>query len=193
MIRIRLTHSSLCELGLGESQEFVQTLQCHHHQKKLIDLAMLAVSSLRLWNNNNVSLFFIHCRCPTGHMESPDVVSLHICHNFKGDLIILCLQEKTSTATDSCLIFPCLKCINAHQNCQYVNIYIYIYKNIIFLKRLKEKTPHLKTLLSSYKSPLKRGNKKCWTVSIISRDSLGAHEVQIKLRTAIFLLPPLHS
>lgn len=47
-MRYRLTHSYLCETGLGESQEFVQTLQCHRHQETLIDLTTLAVSSFRL-------------------------------------------------------------------------------------------------------------------------------------------------
>lgn len=73
---------------------------------------------------------WVNCWCPTGiSTESPDVVFLHLCHNFKGDLIILlCLQEKLLTAVDPCLILPCRKCTNAHQNFQYM----YPQKNVSF-------------------------------------------------------------
>lgn len=40
--------------------------------------------------NNTVSLFFIHCWCPTGMTtDFPGVFSLHLFHNFKGNLMIL--------------------------------------------------------------------------------------------------------
>lgn len=52
-------------------------------------------------------------------MVSPDVVSRHLCHKFKGALIIL-QEKKLFTAVDSCLILPCLKCTDAHQNFKYM-------------------------------------------------------------------------
>lgn len=168
------THSSLCEsgLGLGESQQFVQTFQCHRRQEIFIDLTILAVSSFRLWNNSTVSLFFIHCfSASLSHLQRR---SHHI--------VVFTRKKKFFRAADSCLILPCLKCTDAHQNFQST----YPQK----ISSWKEKTEQV---LKIRRCSLPRNLWTCWTVFITSRDSLGVHKVEIKLRSAIFLLPPLHS